>query len=245
MTRRVLHILMGVCLLFSGELIGQVSATTYSTTDRSILGYSGLLIVPTGRIVNERSFSLGAGYFSRGQTVLDASADRDVGEHVFFATVGFLSILEINVKLIRPNDIKDNFFGIGDRSYAARLNVLRQERHGVDLSFGVSDWLAEASYLHSIYVVGSRTFALSENPSWTLLTNLGYGNSVQDTRGNYLQGIFGGVSLNWRFLQSLLEYDGERWNAGLGVRYREWFALRCSLLALRQFGGSLSVSFKL
>lgn len=244
---KFLALVVGLQLVSHNNLKGQDSIQVGITNEIGLLGYSGLLFVPSAEIINDRSISIGASLVPYSKSFLNISDDYQVGEHQYYLNIGYMSFAELTIRLVRPNnigDIGDVFPGIGDRSYSAKFRLLKERDYLPTVSVGVSDLFIVASYLHTSYLVATKNFTIP-NTNLKLTTSLGYGTKLEETLGNYLQGGFGGVAVNWKYLTVMAEYDTEDINLGLHANFNEWLFLQVGLLNFADFGANFYFKFKI
>ena len=74
---------------------------------------------------------------------------------------------------------------------------------------------------------------------------LGYGSDVMEAAGHQFIGLFGGVSASVEdWLEILLEYDAERMNSGVKIKW--WhFRLLAGFLDNKDFTGGVAVNIQL
>ncbi|MFK7983610.1 MAG: hypothetical protein AB8G86_26775 [Saprospiraceae bacterium] len=114
-----------ICLLL---LLGNegISQENRRTNHLGILGNTGLAFVPTAYITPESQISLGFSHLPKEVAFVTRSKMDGVGEHVKFLNLGYLSFLEITIRLTKPYGT-ENTFGIGDRSYFFKIKALKEK----------------------------------------------------------------------------------------------------------------------
>lgn len=216
------------------------NSKTYSL---GLLGNTSLIFVPTAYIVPENNLSIGFSHIDKLSSFVVYSQEYEVGEHVKYLNLGYLSFLEITLRLTKPYGSK-NTFGIGDRSYFIKIQALKERDFLPAVAVGIHDWFTRATNFHTGYIVLSKSMDSSEKP-WSIHTHLGYGNKVQETENNYLIGVFGGIDFNWKFLTVLAEYDAKTIHAGLKFNIKDIVFFQATLLNMKKIGGGINVRFKL
>lgn len=213
------------------------------TNDLGLLGNSSLAFVPVAYIVPENNLSVGVSHIPANAAFITYSKDNAVGEHVKYINLGYLSFLEITLRLTKPYGSK-NTFGIGDRSYFIKVQALKERKYVPAIAVGIHDWFTKATHFHSGYMVASKQFQLAEK-AWSIHTHLGYGTKVEETENNYLIGLFGGLDFKWKFLTLLAEYDAQQVHTGLKINIKNVVFFQMTLLNFKQIGGGISAKFKL
>lgn len=213
------------------------------TYDLGLLGNTSLAFVPAAYISPENSLHVGFSHIPKQAAFITYSQDNEVGEHVKYVNLGYLSFLEITLRLTKPYGTK-NTFGIGDRSYFVKIQALKERKFLPAVAIGFHDMLTLATHFHSAYVVASKRFEWTEK-QWSIQSHLGYGTKVQETENNYLIGVFGGVELKWKFLTILTEYDAKNIHTGIKINIKNLVFLQATLLNMKQIGAGLNVKFTL
>ena len=208
----------------------------------NLVGNSGLILVPTGYILQDSHCRFGYGQLPWPYTYIEQ------GEHdeLFYnASIAFLPFLELMFGIVNPLGKE---WGIGDRTASIRVQVLKEGQRkpalviGTQDPFGVvaQDW---AQQMNTLYFVASKSFLLP----YAKKVSVHYGHGVDWLKAgvHYLQGPFGGVEWNATPYTSLLaEYDGDKVNLGIrGQAYN--FQLLLVWLEGKTFTGGISYRFSL
>lgn len=154
-----------------------------------LYGQTGIAISPTAEVQTDRLLTGGWQMVPRGHAHLNYSRRNDVGEHCFFARIGFLPRLEASIRLTHPMVPKGEY-GIGDRSVFLKFQALREKRFAPALSVGVYDPMG-TKLLPAVYAVASKSFPMPWNRS--LRTTLGYGARVLGDVNYLLEGFWVGA----------------------------------------------------
>lgn len=176
-------------------------------------------------------------------------------ERAFLANVTFIPRVAFSVKLTRPYanlrpDVLPGsgeplYWGMGDRSYGIRVQLLKEKKYQPALVIGTQDpiSISNSTYFNTNYLVLSKTL---KKETITFTGNLGYGQSIEETRGDYLQGIFGGVSATWKqTFTGMIEYDTQHFNLGLGYQLNNQLFLNVAFINVQHFSGNISYRFSL
>jgi len=208
---------------------------TSASTDQdpwvSFTGMTGFVNTPWAGVVADRGLQFGYADIPR-RWAYDHRGTND--NQVFYATLGFLPRVETAFRWTRipgyhsfEEIVPDSRLVDMDRMASARLSLLtpRPGRPGVAL--GIEDAHGQRRF-HSTYAVAGLPFAVGG-----ALGRLaaGYGFRMFPARRRVLDGTFGAAELApWRWIRTQLEYDSEKWNAGLGLS--PWAGLRLSAALL-------------
>lgn len=236
--------LLIICLYGSLNLSGQDS--TYIPLQPSQLGFTGLIYTPSAYVTPWKTIDVGFTHFSQ-----EISRTYEAGisnERAFITSIAFFPFMEVSLKLTRPysNERKvplrgRRFFGIGDRSVSARFRILKETKNRPALVFGIQDpFFSASAFFNTTYAVASKTLTRGQ---WNLTANAGWGYSDDQ---EFLHGAFGGLNVNWKMINLMVEYDTEGLNTGLSLNYKKLFFLQIASINGKGFAGNASVrlSFK-
>lgn len=212
----------------------------------TVLGYSGLALIPTAQIVDEGEMTFGLCRIPK----LYADNYKPYDRTVMFVDMGFTSFLEASFGFVRP----DNFpGGVGDRTVTARLRVLKSARYMPDVALGFHDFFAikqlelepsEAQHFASTYVVASKTLLLPRQFRTTL--HLGYGFDWLPSNDRHLDGLFGGISFSPMLpVELILEHDSHFINGGVRFNFFSRLEYMISFWQMRYVMHHLSFSLPL
>ncbi|HST58121.1 MAG TPA: YjbH domain-containing protein [Longimicrobium sp.] len=203
----------------------------------SLSGTSGLISVPTADLAQDGTLTLGVSRMDRLHNGLPRFPDAPA--IVQFATVGFLPFVEVGLRVTRPKGIPRQ--ALGDRMVSVRVRALREGRLHPAVAVGVQDILGTRKY-HALYVVASKRVPTGALPG-PVRAHLGYGHHLPGrVGGQQFAGVFGGISaapVSW--VTALVEYDGERMNAGMRLHVLRHLSVLAALQNLK--GASLGVSY--
>lgn len=181
---------------------------------QSLTGTTGLVTIPTARMADDRSLTVGAHLVDRRY---HQSPYGDRTAVVEFATLGFLPFMEVGLRLTRVLDTPRQ--GLGDRMVSVRLRLLEEGPYTPAVAAGAHDLVGTRIY-HATYVAASKEVAPVPGAG-TVGLHLGYGGdwTPLDAEDHQFVGFFGGVSVSPRpWLTLLAEHDAERINAGVRLR---------------------------
>lgn len=154
-----------------------------------LYGQTGIAVSPTAEVQTDRLLTGGWQMVPSGHAHLEYSRRNKVGEHVFFARLGFLPRLEASIRLTHPMVPKGEY-GIGDRSIFLKFQALREKRFLPALSVGVYDPMG-TKLLPAVYAVASKSFAMPFNR--VVRTSIGYGARVLGDVNYLLEGFWVGA----------------------------------------------------
>lgn len=212
----------------------------------SLNGMSGFVQTPWAGVLSEGDFEVG--YDLIPKEVAFDHRDRNDNE-IYYATLGFLPRVETAMRWTRiPGHhsfeelAPDSRYVDMDRMASARLSLLEPRTGRPGLALGVEDVQGTRRF-HSSYAVAGMPFHVSE---WTGRVTAGYGFRLFDADRYVLDGAFGAAEMSpWPWLLAQLEYDTEKWNAGVGLRPIAGLQIRAALLNMESASVGAGWSHKL
>jgi len=194
-------------------------------------GMTGFVNTPWAGVMPDRALELGY------QHVPKAWAYNRRGTHanaVYYGTLGFLPRLETGLRLTNVVGLRafedlapDSRLPEVDRMASVRVALLEGGRGRPALAVGADDVEGNRHFASTYAVAGTR-FALARAQGRAAL---GYGFRAWRVERRTLDGAFGALELSpLGRLATQLEYDSEKWNAGLGLALPWGVRVRASLL---------------
>ncbi len=231
-------------------LVLALNLAVMAQSGNTLLGYSGLLLVPTADIQQDGELNFGISRIPilYAKNYYGGSYDRTV----MFASMGFLPFLEGTFGFTRPDNMQG---GVGDRSMSARLQLYRQRGWIPSVALGMQDFFAikklhleptSAQHFAAAYVVASKAVKFSSPFLQRADFHLGYGVDWLPANDRHLDGLFAGLSFSpIRQVQLLFEYDSHSFNSG--VRFFLFSHLRytMALWKMRYLMQNMSFSISL
>ena len=245
------EVLFLALLLLPFVSVSQVYNQSPATT---LLGSYGCITSPTARFASDRTLFLGMATMpERYQIITDK--EHDAPENLINFSLMFLPFMEVSAHLIRPVDISENPFGIGDRSYKVRFFLLKEKEKRPALALGIHDPVSTNTRQGAVYLVSSKLF------QWKFFhidTHLGYGFDIQkpfwekthlfqddgSLNQSHLKGIFAGVQLEYKDLSFMLEYDTEKINSGFYFHFLRYFSAGIYTLGFDRLSAQLGMHYR-
>lgn len=219
---------------------------------QSLTGTSGLFMIPTADMMEDRSVLLGVSYFPKEYMRFSRSVyDRQLYNHRdHYITITYLPRLELQFKyayhLDHPRGNGIPMFM--DRSVSGRLLIWRESKYVPAIVFGVHDPGREAGFTTNRhyganYLVGSKQIGIE---SLRIGLHGGYAFEIFGESTITYQGAFGGISLSsdytpWMTL--IAEHDSFRYNVAGRVLLFGRVQVMAGLLDLKDFSGNVSYRF--
>jgi hypothetical protein len=212
-----------VVLLWLACLSSELCGADSIVCTNSIFGNSGLIVVPSAYLPNDRQLSFGFHYLPKKVALVRRPR---AGEKAFFVDIGFFPFLEVTAKLTRSDNLDVESMGIGERSVNLRLRLLTEGERYPALTFGVHDAVsgADKRFNSATYLVASKSlFSVFRLP---FIVHAGYGVNLNDLGINKkwykesfpsLNGPFCGIQVFYHHISFSAEYDAERINAGMNL----------------------------
>ncbi|MEM9921764.1 MAG: YjbH domain-containing protein [Bacteroidota bacterium] len=231
-----------ICALFFSLGANQLLAQ-----DLSLLGNTGLMVIPTADLQSDRTLSFGYTYVHSEEVRYNFSKwpfTEGSAARVVYANLAFLPFMEATVRLTRPYAGKEEL-GLGDRSIFLRFRLLKERKYLPAIAIGLHDLISSpGGYFQSNYLVASKRWGVEEKVYYQ--ASGGYGFKWSDANQGYLLGLFGGVRADWKFLSAVVEYDAEQLNAGLKAHFfKRHIYLNVGFLQLKHLSIGLAANLRL
>lgn len=206
---------------------------------------TGLISIPIADIDKDRTLNIGTSYIDR-HVIKYAEGARDIANA--YANITYLPFLEFGVRITRQLNYSGDSH-VMDRMFSFRIKLLNESIYIPSLAIGANNpysTLVDANHFNSLYIVATKNIPLNffiNKVSYTI----GYGSDFIKASDYQFIGIFGGISIgimNDQF-NVLVEYDAERYNAGLGLNLFNHIKLIGGLMDMKYFSGGAAVSFQL
>jgi hypothetical protein len=200
----------------------------------SFTGTTGFINTPWAGVIPDRM--LEAGYASIPRAW--AYDHRGTNENQLFSTtLGFLPRIETSLRWSRIRGyhsfqeiVPDSRLVDIDRMASVRVALLAPRPGLPGLSLGIDDARGQRRF-HSTYAVTGMPFSIAGIQGRLAA---GYGFRIFTAVRYVLDGTFGAAELSpLSWLRAQLEYDSEKWNAGLGLNPWAGLRLRAALLHLQ------------
>ena len=197
----------------------------------SFTGMTGFINTPWAGVIPDRALEAGFASIPKAW----AYDRRGTNENQLFSTtLGFLPRVETSLRWSRirgyhtfENVVPDSRLVDIDRMASARVTLLQPRLGLPGLSLGVEDARGQRRF-HSSYAVTGMPFSLAGVQGRLAA---GYGFRIFTAMRYVLDGAFGAAELSpLPWLRAQLEYDSEKWNAGLGLNPWAGLRLRAALL---------------
>lgn len=232
-----LGVLMALFCIVLNAINAQQDFRNYAAPSQ--LGMTGLIYTPSAYLPKWGMVDFGFTHYHKNAAYTFGA--NEYAERSFLSSITFLPFMELSLKLTKPytTPVDDNY-GLGDRSISIRAQLMKERKHLPAILIGIQDAFGESSFFSTNYLVFTKKYSLKQ---FEVVANLGYGHAFKETRGDYLQGAFGGVQAHWKAVNFLAEYDTEQLNIGLGYQFKKMLFLKAALVDGRYFSGSLSLRF--
>ena len=194
-------------------------------------GMTGFVNTPWAGVISDRTFEAGFASVPRAW----AYDHRGTNENQLFSTtLGFLPRVETSLRWTRIRGYHsfqeiapDSRLVDIDRMASARVSLLTPRDGRPGLALGIDDARGQRRF-HSTYAVAGLPFTLA---GMHARLAAGYGFRILDAMRYVLDGAFGAAEIApWSWLRGQVEYDTEKWNAGLGLSPWAGLRLRTALL---------------
>ena len=221
----------------------------FQSLGQSTAGFSGYFGIPSADLSPDKSLTIGYHQLNKKYyDFYDGKYNLDVG----YMDIGFLPILEIGIRITRPRGFDTERKTTWDRMICVRGLPVKETKYfpAVVLGFQGFYTTAEgkgASYFNSTYIVLTKNITFKK-----VLKNLGltagYGSDIIPANTYQYIGFFGGIKLTPRhldFLELMLDYDADKWNAGARVTILKHLIILVGYEGMDAFSGGVSYRFLL
>jgi hypothetical protein len=225
---------------------GPRSRRATSDTWVSFTGMTGFVNTPWAGVLPDRTFEMGFASVPRAW----AYDHRGTNENqLYSATLGFLPRVETSLRWSRIRGyhsfqeiVPDSRLVDIDRMASARVALVPPRDGRPGLSLGVEDARGQRRF-HSTYAVTGLPFVLA---GMGCRVAAGYGFRILDAAQRVLDGAFGAAELApLPWMRAQVEYDTEKWNAGLGLSPWAGLRLRAALLHMESLSLGAGWSLRL
>ncbi len=244
-----------VLLLLLSIVVEQRLNAQVSKSNISLLGNHGLILTPSARHGNDKELNLNIGYFPEQYRIL-TQKPLPFNEWHTNVTIMFLPFLEVTATLMTPDNLNEQGWGIGDRSYKAKLHFLQETKFLPSLAVGIHDPFSTNTNQGAVYIVGTKNIVISTHINADV--NFGHGFDIQkelwvktglfqdnpEDNLSQLKGFFGGIQVKYGNNYSLLfDYDTEKLNVGFSAMFLKYFTSHIYFLGLDGFSFGISGRF--
>lgn len=236
------------------------SCTSLNLAGQSLTGLSGGYSIPTADFQEDKTMFLGYSFLNKKYSpeyIRNKQYDYSAG----FFTITFLPFAEVSVRVTYPNgfNAEHDYIIIGDRMISGRLRVVKEGKYMPAVVAGLQGFYkttgdglinadgAGASYFNSSYLVMTKNIR-PKSVLDKVGVSLGYGSDFIAANTYQFIGLFGGVNFSFKgleFLELMMEYDADKWNAGTRVTILKHVVILAGLEGLDAFSFGINYRFKL
>lgn len=217
---------------------------------QSLPGTTGYFNMPSADFQKDKSFFFG---FNRSAKKYQDYANGEYDINIFYATVTYLEFLELSIRYSRldgfdPPGRKQ----AGDRMGSARIRPVAESKYFPAVVIGFQNFFTTlesgaASHFNSTYIVATKNFEFDRFFK-QIGVSAGYGSDIFNSADYQFIGVFGGIRLvphKADFLELMLEYDADKWNAGARITLFNRLSIAAGLEGLDSFSGGIAYHFML
>jgi hypothetical protein len=232
-----------------------------SAIAQSLTGLAGGYSIPTASFHNDKTVIFGYNYLNNKYYDL-YSLGKNYSHSIGYLSLTFLPFAEVSVRVTYPNGFnRDHDINIiGDRMISGRLHPLKEGKYHPSVVIGLQGFYKTtggsgllnidgkgASHFNSSFIVLTKNFHPPRILS-NLKITVGYGDDFIGAHTYQFIGLFYGLSfspINMSFIELMLEYDAEKWNAGTRVTVLKHLILLAGVEGLDKFSGGVAFKFQL
>jgi hypothetical protein len=254
--RNYLHICLGdVKSIRLSACLLAISAIFYFTVffgqaqAQTLTGTTGYFNIPSAEIHSDKSLFFGTSLLHKDYKKW---GNPDYHGMAFYATATYLPFVELSIRFSRMIDLPKELYKstVGDRMASARIQPLKEGRYHPAVVVGFQNFFTtlqsgDASHFNSTYIVITKNFHLNKVLSRIGIT-AGYGSEIFKAADYQFIGPFGGINISpkkMEYLELMLEYDADKWNAGMRLILFKHVVLLAGLEGMDAF--SFGVNYRL
>ncbi len=219
----------------------------------SIAGTTGLVDIPTARIIPDGRVAFGIGYTDKNHSLRGPK----YAQVAYYVTVGYLPFLEGSLRITNfPGNMQPGAYGSEkDRMASVKILVRKEGCYMPSVLLGIHDVLGvynsenpEANVnFNAAYIVVSKSIRLAFAGSLDI--HMGYASDVVVKKASHysMLGVFAGLEKELcEYLSVMGEYDTQKCNVGLRITpVGEYVNIDLAILGLKHISGGMSISFGL
>ncbi len=228
-----------------------VLLNSHASKAQSLPGTTGYFNIPSAEIYPDRTLFAGTNLLNKEYKKW---GNPDYHAMDFFVTTTFVPFIELSVRFSRMIDLPEKLYEstVGDRMASIRVRPLKEGRYHPAIVVGLQNFFTTlqsggASHFNSTYLVLTKNFRLNTFIDRVGVT-AGYGSDLFTAADYQFLGLFYGINFspkNMDFLELMVEYDADKWNAGARVTVLKHVVILAGLEGMDVFSGGISYKFHL
>jgi|GEM_PF-391705 len=254
-TRFILHRVGLIAVMIA------ITASASLLNAQSLTGLSGGYSIPTADFHKDKTMFFGYSFLNN-KYYDKYVPSKDYSYSAGFFTLTFLPFAEVSVRVTYPNgyNAEHEDIIIGDRMISGRLLPLKESKYLPAVVIGLQGFYKTtggdgllntsgegASYFNSSYLVLTKHFH-PKKVIGSIGISGGYGSDIIAANTHQFIGLFGGINIspkNMEYLELMMEYDADKWNAGMRLTILKHIVLLAGLEGLDAFSFGINYRFVL
>jgi hypothetical protein len=218
---------------------------------QTVYGVTGLVKTPTAYTL--KSGELATGFAKFADQFQKKYGDKSFRQWTTYVNIGFTSSFEAGIRVVGvpkvpvyDENLPYNYYI--DRIINVKFAVLKERKMFPQLAVGIQDAIGTRIF-NATYLVASKKIDWVKQVACKV--SLGYGTKlieyIFDTPDNYrLLGFFGGVEVDIAHrVAFMIEHDSKKVNAGIRLNPKKWLSVFGYYTSLKDWGGGVSLNFKI
>ena len=212
----------------------------------SMVGTTGLVCIPTARIIPDGKLALGVSYTDAKYSFYGPKYNQIA----YYATAGYLPFLEVSLRATEfPALAWSEAYRSGiERMASVKLQIMKENRYLPSVVLGIHDIYGVSRKFNAQYIEASKSI------NFPLLgpmdIHIGHAPNPIKSSGikNYsMEGAFGGIEkVLCPYLTAMMEYDSRKYNIGLKiVPMGDRIYIDMVVLGMNRISGGISFSVDL
>jgi len=221
----------------------------FSASSQSLTGTTGYFNIPSGELYPDKTMYAGASFLNKEYVEW---SNYEYTSMPVFVTFTFVPFMEVSIRYTRALGREDYSSTVGDRMASLRFRPLKEGKYWPSVVIGFQNFFTtlesgNASHFNSTYLVVTKNFRLNK-----VLHNIGltagYGSEIFTSADYQFIGFFGGIKITPKkleFLELMVEYDADKWNAGARLTLFKHLVLLAGVEGMDAFSWGVSYRFNL
>lgn len=212
----------------------------------SMVGTTGLVSIPTARIIPDGKLALGVSYTDAKYSFYGPK----YAQIAYYATAGYLPFLEVSLRATEFPDLawSEAYRSGIERMASVKLQVIKENRYFPSVVLGIHDIYGDSIKFNAQYIVMSKSIDFPLIGSMDI--HIGHApNPIKSSKimDYSIKGAFGGIEkVLCPYLTAMMEYDSRKYNIGLKIiPLGDRVYIDVAILGMNRVSGGISFSVDL
>jgi hypothetical protein len=209
----------------------------------SMVGTTGLVTIPTARIIPDGKLALGVSYTDAKYSFYGPKYNQIA----YYATAGYLPFLEVSLRATEFPDLawSDAYSSGIERMASVKLQVMKENRYFPSVVIGIHDIYGVSRKFNAQYIVASKS--INFHLLGPIDIHIGHApNPIKskEIKDYSINGAFGGIEKALcKYLTAMIEYDSRKYNVGLKIApLGDRICIYIVILGMNRISGGINIS---